>query len=269
MFWQNAFLAGVLLVTIVKDVEMHSYHLGVCPAIEPQTDFNMDRMLGIWYVIEKTSTASSCITYNFTKTDEPGEYQIEQVSQHFLLALTPLKHGYHYTGTLRVPDRAIPSKMTVSFPLSVAGKSSFTVFMTDYETYAGIFTCQKLTFAHRQSATILSRTRSLDKMYLDKIRSRLSNAQIDPFELSLISQNECPRNLTAGYNININDETISAKAAAGVIRKAGEKIGDGVEYIAGKTQDVYHKISDKAEDTTGRIRSEASRSMDKDAEWLP
>lgn len=41
--------------------------------------------------------------------------------------------------------------------------------MTDYETYAGIFTCQKLGFAHRQSATLLSRSKELDKLYVDKV----------------------------------------------------------------------------------------------------
>lgn len=53
--------------------------------------------------------------------------------------------------------------------LDPIGESDFTIFMTDYETYAGIFTCQKLTFAHRQSATLLSRTRDLDKLYVDKV----------------------------------------------------------------------------------------------------
>lgn len=263
------FFAGFVLFLAVQNAEMHSYHLGTCPTIEPRTDFDMNRMLGIWYVIEKTSTASTCIFYNITKTDEPEEYKVEEISQHFLLALTPLKHGYHYTGTLKVPDSAVPARMTVSFPLSVAGKSSFTVFMTDYDTYAGIFTCQKLTFAHRQSATILSRTRTLDKMYIDKIRLRLSSSQIDPFELSLISQKDCPRDLADGYNININDETISAKAAAGVIRKAGEKIGDGVEYLSGKTKEVYHKVADKAEDMTEKGRITVRKSMDEDSEWLP
>lgn len=59
--------------------------------------------------------------------------------------------------------------MKVRFPLSVAGSASYTVFMTDYDTYAGIFTCQKLGFAHRQSATILSREKTLDQMYIDKV----------------------------------------------------------------------------------------------------
>ncbi|CAG9862043.1 unnamed protein product [Phyllotreta striolata] len=244
--------------------EMHSYHLGTCPTIEPMPDFNMNRLLGIWYVIEKTSTASSCIVYNISRTDEPGQYQIEEISQHFLLALTPLKHGYHYRGTLKVQDKAVPGRMWVKFPLSVAGSSSFTVFMTDYENYAGIFTCQKLAFAHRQSATILSRTRSLDDIYINKIRNKLQSAEISPFDLSIIKQTDCPKDPNAGYNININDETISAHAAADVIRKAGEKIGDGVEYVAGKAKAVYNKVSDSE-----GVPKPAKQTADPDAEWLP
>lgn len=75
-------------------------------------------MLGLWYVIQKTSTASHCITYNFTKTDEPEEYELIQDSQHFVLGLTPLKHDYKYTGRLTVPDPSTPAKMIVKFPLS-------------------------------------------------------------------------------------------------------------------------------------------------------
>ncbi|XP_030755029.1 apolipoprotein D-like [Sitophilus oryzae] len=262
-------LVSFVLILAVQNAKMHSYHLGTCPTIEPQSNFNMKGMLGIWYVIEKTSTASSCIIYNITQADEPFEYTIEEISQHFLLALTPLKHGYHYRGTLKVHDPAVPAKMTVSFPLSVAGKSSFTVFMTDYDNYAGIFTCQKLTFANRQSATILSRTRTLDKMFIDKIRSRLSSSQIDPFELSLIKQIDCPKNASEGVNIKINDYSVSAKGAADVIRKAGEKIGDGVEYISGKAKDVYHKVSDKSEESSEKVKSQYSKTIDPDSEWLP
>lgn len=152
--------------------------------------------MGIWYAVQKTSTASSCLIYNVTRGEEPGEYFIEQVSQHFALGLTPLKHEYSYTGQLTAPIPELPAKMRVKFPLSEllyfcnfmcnrfflnhknpfcslfidpAGESDFTIFMTDYETFAGIFTCQKLAFAHRQSATLLSRTKDLDKLYVDKV----------------------------------------------------------------------------------------------------
>lgn len=53
--------------------------------------------------------------------------------------------------------------------LDPAGESDFTIFMTDYDTFAGVFTCQKLAFAHRQSATLLSRSKDLDKLYVDKV----------------------------------------------------------------------------------------------------
>ncbi len=53
--------------------------------------------------------------------------------------------------------------------VDVAGKSSFIVFMTDYETYAGIYSCQRVGFTHRESATILSRKNTLDKAYIDKV----------------------------------------------------------------------------------------------------
>lgn len=130
---------------------------------------NCLQFLGIWYAVQKTSTASTCIIYNITRGEEPGEYKIDQTSQHFALGLTPLKHDYSYTGDLIVKDADVPAKLTVRFPLSVAGSSSFTIFMSDYNTFAGIFSCQKLTFAHRRSATILSRTRTLDKIYVDKV----------------------------------------------------------------------------------------------------
>lgn len=57
----------------------------------------------------------------------------------------------------------------MSFCKGVAGSASYTVFATDYDTFGAIFTCQKLAFANRQSATILSRKKTLDKMYLDKV----------------------------------------------------------------------------------------------------
>lgn len=253
-------------VLIFQNANGHTYSLGTCPVVEPQSDFEMSKMLGVWYVMQKTSTGSSCITYNFTKTDEPYTYELEQVSQHFALGLTPLSHEYHYTGKLTVPDEAVPARMSVRFPLSVAGSASYTVFMTDYVQYAGIFTCQKLGFAHRDSATILSRQRTLEKMVIDKLRNRLSTFNVDPFSLSIISQKNCPRTNDSSVNINIDDDTFSAQSVAGVIRKAGEKIGDGVEYVAGGAKKIYHKYSD-TEDTTDR--SGRLENKNADAEWIP
>lgn len=60
------------------------------------------------------------------------------------------------------------------FISGVAGSASYTVFSTDYENYAGIFTCQKIAFSNRQSVSILSREKTLDKMYLDKVNKNIN-----------------------------------------------------------------------------------------------
>lgn len=92
----------------------------------------LNQFLGIWYAIQKTSTASSCLIYNVTRGEEPGEYFIEQVSQHFALGLTPLKHEYSYTGQLSVPIPELPAKMRVKFPLS-----KFSVLKCDFLELCG------------------------------------------------------------------------------------------------------------------------------------
>lgn len=96
--------------------------------------------------------------------------------------------------------------MRVKFPLNVLpGEVVFKVFMTDYENYAGIFTCQKLPVgAHRQSATILSRTKDIDRAYVDKIRTRLTNYGVNVFDLSIISQSNCKKVDDPKINVDIN-----------------------------------------------------------------
>lgn len=99
---------------------------------------------------------------------------------------------------------------------------------------------------------------------------RLSSYNIDPFELSIISQNDCPRS-PDGVNVNIDDETFSTKTVAGVFRKAGEKIGDGIEYVAGGAKKAYEKITDddKKEKVERYGRLDERVSSEPQAEWLP
>ncbi|GAB0095642.1 Apolipoprotein D [Sergentomyia squamirostris] len=267
---------ALLLASCIALSQGHTYHTGQCPSVEPASDFKMSEFLGIWYVIQKTSTASTCIVYNITRGEEPGEYLIEQTSQHFALGLTPLRHHYSYTGVLSVPDNDVPAKMKVKFPLSVAGSSGFTVFMTDYHQYAGIFSCQKVTFAHRRSATILSRTKTLDKIYLDKIRSRLSGFNVDPFDLSIVDQLDCPKNSSESkFNIHIDPDTFSAHSIANAVRSAGDKIASGVETAINASKKAYHKLTQSTEDAekvpseaVEQVRTSARSQQDPNAEWI-
>lgn len=101
----------------------------------------------------------------------------------------------------------------------------------------------------------------------------MSSFNVDPFDLSIVSQKDCPKSSNGdhGVNINIDDDTFSAKSIAGVIRKAGEKIGDGVEYLANGAKKVYHDVADskgsgEKEQVTQRARYVTPNPS---AEWLP
>lgn len=102
-----------------------------------------------------------------------------------------------------------------------------------------------------------------------QIRQRLTAANIDPFELSIISQKDCPKKGENGTNINIDDETFSAHSIAGVIKKAGEKLGDGVEYIAGGAKKIYNKVTESGEESGSSTNKAKLVTPDPDAEWLP
>ncbi|XP_014258428.1 apolipoprotein D-like [Cimex lectularius] len=224
---------GLILTGLIGAGLCHTYHLGECPVVEPKSDFHMSQFLGLWYAIQKTSTGSRCLTYNFTVGEEPGEYFIEQVSEHPVLGIASVDNKYHYTGSLKASLDA-PARMTVKFPLNIAGTSSFIVFSTDYNTYAGIYTCQKLPASNRRSVTILSRRKTLDKQYVDKVRNTMSLFGISPFDLSIIDHTKCPKVEDETYvNVDINPETLSAKNIGNVVRKTGEKLGDGVTSLLG------------------------------------
>ncbi|CAD6243127.1 GSCOCG00009652001-RA-CDS [Cotesia congregata] len=242
---------ALLAISFLALTNAHTYHMGECPVVQPVTDFQMSRFLGYWYVIQKTSTASKCVGYNYTRGDEPGEYTISQESNHPVLGLTPLKHEYRYTGELTVPEPSTPALMQVRFPLSVAGSASHVIFATDYDNYAGIFTCQKLGFAHRRSATILSRMKELDKTKVDAIRTKLSSYGVDPYDLSIVPQSGC----NAGQDpvkIDINPDTFSSENVGKIFRKAGDKIKNGFEWVVNAGNNVYHKITGSESNDSGK-----------------
>lgn len=93
---------------------------------------------------------------------------------------------------------------------------------------------------------------------------------VDPYDLSVIDQASCPGDQDpTKVDININDETFSPQNIAGVVRKAGEKLGDGVEVVAEGAKKLYNTVSSD-EKRSSRDREEIIEEQDTGAaEWLP
>jgi len=199
-------------------------------------NFDMSKFMGRWYAIQKFSTASSCWTYDFIRNASDGSLKVVQSRDHVVLDTIGLDNNYRYTGSLDVPDPNRPAFMRARFPMSVAGKSDYVVFATDYENYGAIYTCQSILFGHRRSATILSRTKTLAPMFVNKVRTKLEGFGVDPHDFSIISHEDChvlPSSSILNFGVGPDSLTNAVKAT-------GQAIGTGVEYVANGVGTIYN-----------------------------
>ena len=105
-----------------------------------------------------------------------------------------------------------------------------------------------------------------------QIRNRLRDYCVDPYDLSLI-EHSCNPPDEDTLDININPTTFTAGSVAGVVRKAGEKLGDGIEAAADGASSLYNRFhgSSNSNASVRRDREEVTNDRHNprnDAEWL-
>jgi len=244
---------GLLLVAWLSCAHCHTYYLGSCPTVEPMAGFDMDKFLGRWYVVQKFSTASTCWTYDFIK--ENGTLKIVQSRDHVLFDTVGFDNNYRYTGTLDIPDNNRQAFMRVRFPMSIAGKADYIAFATDYENYGAIFSCQSVLFGHRRSASILSRTKTLSQMYINKVRSKLESFGVDSHDFSIISQNDCQvLDSSSPLNVEVGPNTFSADNILNTVKNTGTAIANGVSSVAEGVGNLYNGLTDRKQDAESSSR---------------
>lgn len=81
-------------------------------------------------------------------------------------------------------------------------------------------------------------------------------------------------------DINIDPNTFTSENLGNVVRKAGEKIGDGVQWVTQTGSQVYHKLTGTEEghatssttERNGRVTTNIrndGRLETNDVEWIP
>jgi len=195
-----------LLLTLVGAAFSHEIYPGKCPDFNPMKEFSWEKFsAGQWFVTQKFSTKSTCLTYEF-KTDNIGFKTIEQIRQLPYSKDVGVDHEYKYTGKLYAPSEAQPAKMVVRFPLNVAGEATFVVTDTDYETYGMACTCQDvdlfLTWAHRISCSILQRAKEEDPEITKKLKDTVEEKYAHDFDK--INQADCDYGREKTWKIDVD-----------------------------------------------------------------
>ena len=139
--------------------------------------------MGQWFVIQKFRTSSNCMMENITQTGD--DYFISE-------SLEPMGVGLHQKGKVSFVEGQPESVMKVSYPITAPlGDQNYWVIMTDYDSYAAVWSCQRIMFGHRESAQIMSRKPTLDIEIVRKIRKRIESFGINEHYFSVIDQGSC------------------------------------------------------------------------------
>lgn len=89
------------------------------------------------------------------------------------------------------------------------------------------------------------------------MRNRIASSNVNPFDLTIVDQNNCS-NLNSTMRVEINENTFSSQNIGQAVRKVGSKIGDGVEYVIEGGKKLIKMASSE---TKGVPNSET--------EWMP
>jgi len=87
--------------------------------------------------------------------------------------------------------------MEIDYPYSETGMlnlRNYQVLMTDYDTYALVWRCQKSVFGHRRTAQIMSRTAELEKDTQVELQAMLRQLEMDKgMRVQKVRQSDCDK----------------------------------------------------------------------------
>ncbi|XP_064541479.1 apolipoprotein D [Drosophila montana] len=198
-------LSSVLLLTLVE--QANAYGFGRCPKYPSMPKFNMSRVLGHWFEVERSfylpEIASGCTTFEF----QP--YSKAELSKfnNFKLEVA-IKTVNRITGNPNVnlgyatPENSKSSimdfKFNTRFPEVIArllpGSGKYQVLYTDYDNYAILWSCGSIgSLGYADQIWILGRDTDFVVEIREKIYDVLKRLSLDPERLVISKNTNCPK----------------------------------------------------------------------------
>ncbi|XP_073944435.1 glial Lazarillo [Choristoneura fumiferana] len=174
--------------------------LGVCPVYPQLPNFDIQRMTGTWYEVERSfylmEISASCTELRVT-LNERGFY---------LIAVNTVNR---WTGTpsttygLGIPSHngsssfryKLNNRMPYLIGRMLPGAGQYSVLFTDYDNFAVVWSCTSVSIAHADRMWVLGRRRELGAALRARIYALLAALQLDPDRLLLSKNNNCTQPL--------------------------------------------------------------------------
>jgi len=210
MMWPLAAL--LLTLTLGHVTQGHKYSTKKCPYPTAVENFDESRILGRWQVQYAVRTTSTCVEFDFRQED--GTFRVYETKEPAAPRKVGLAVKYGSVGTLA--STAEDGYYQASYSTStISGR--FIILDTDYDSYLVVFHCQQFgIMGSRRTVYLLTRGGvSVSQTLLDKVKSRMSEVDLEPGLLAEVSHQGCVSADTADVDltgkVNIKDVFSTAK----------------------------------------------------------
>ncbi|XP_018321365.1 lopap [Agrilus planipennis] len=164
-----------------------------CPKIKPVRNFDLNEMLGTWYIIQYYASSEEALPYRCMR----AEFSISSLPLHVTMNFTysfvddPINEHLFGNITWTVPDTMQPAHWTHSED-TYEGIYNTYVLDSDYSTWALLMHCAEKSKSPRYlSSFIMSREPLLGINVISYLREKLPKYDIDLDYMFDMSQKDC------------------------------------------------------------------------------
>ncbi|XP_041977493.1 apolipoprotein D-like [Aricia agestis] len=180
--------------------------LGKCPIYPQFPDYDITRMTGTWYEVERSfhlmEISASCTELRVELNDR----------QQLLITVNTLNRwtrGQTTSYGLGIPSHSgssafryrLNNRMPYIIGRMLPGAGQYLVLATDYTQFAVVWSCTNYSIAHSDRIWILGRQRDIEAGLRARIYTILTQFKLDPDRLILAKNDNC----TAPTEINTYD----------------------------------------------------------------
>ncbi|XP_049866849.1 apolipoprotein D-like [Pectinophora gossypiella] len=190
----------ILFCALVKTVI--STGLGKCPIYPQFPNFDVQRMTGTWYEVERSfylmEISASCTELQVALNDRG----------YLLITVNTLNRWTGSPSTsygIGIPSHngsssfryKLNNRMPYIIGRMLPGAGQYNVLFTDYDTFAIVWSCSSVSVAHSDRMWVLGRSREIEARVRAQIYAILEELQLDPDRLIISKNNNCTDQLVA------------------------------------------------------------------------